>query len=227
MTLTAPSEGLAPIAEYPFPAPLERAQVARHSIIPVMPREHTLAPCPELPDRPVHPLAPERFELLQLPAESLGDRFAPHRKLARPRLPTDMRQAEDVKGLRFALSPPLAPVAGPPPTFQEAGPVRVQCAVEPVEALPQVASQLLGGVCVFEADREVITVAHDDDISSCMPAAPLGSPEVKDIVLGRFFGSMKLSDSLWPCVLVVSHGFTRRTWRRGARPDPGPPESRS
>jgi hypothetical protein len=46
-------------------------------------------------------------------------------------------------------------------------------------------------------------------------------------LFGRFTGTMELSDSLRPCVTVVSVWFTMRAWRRWARPDTGPPESRS
>jgi hypothetical protein len=38
---------------------------------------------------------------------------------------------------------------------------------------------------------------------------------------------MELSDSLRPCVTVVSRWFTVRTWLRWTRSDPGPPESRT
>jgi hypothetical protein len=42
-----------------------------------------------------------------------------------------------------------------------------------------------------------------------------------------FLGTMKLSDSLHPCVTVVPRGFTVRTWRSLARPDAGPPGFRT
>src|SRR5262244_2297290 len=115
MALTAPSECLAPIAEYTFPKHPQPAHVARHSIIPIMPREHTLEPCPKLPDGPVHPLPQGLFDLLQLLAEPFGDRCAPHRTLACPRLTIDMRKAEEIEGLRFPLTTPLAPFTGPTP----------------------------------------------------------------------------------------------------------------
>src|SRR5262245_43020296 len=182
MALTAPSKRLTPIAEDTFAKHPQHAHVARHSIIPIMPRQHTLEPCPKLPDGPVQPLPQGLFDLLQLPAEPLGDRLAPHRKLARPRLATDMREAEKVKGFRFPLATSLAPVTCPTPELNEARLVRVQFEVKPVEACPQVAQKLLGVVFVLEADDEIVTVSHEDDLAQCVPAAALGSPEVKDIV---------------------------------------------
>src|SRR5262250_3698214 len=120
--------------------------MARHPIIPIVPREYTLEPCPKLPDGPVHPCTQGLFDLLQLLAEPLGDCLAPDRKLTRPRLAAYVRQAEKVEGLRFALTTPLAPFACPTPKLNEARLLRVQFKVEPVESLPQVASKLLGVV---------------------------------------------------------------------------------
>jgi hypothetical protein len=51
-----------------------------------------------------------------------------------------------------------------------------------VESLPQGAHKLLGGVFVLEADHAIVTVSHDHDVAPCVPAAPLGGPEVKDLV---------------------------------------------
>src|SRR4030095_1025084 len=45
-------------------------------------------------------------------------------------------------------------------------------------------------------------------------------------LFGRFTGTMALSDSLRPCITVVSLRFTMRPLLRWARPDAGPPESR-
>ena len=46
-------------------------------------------------------------------------------------------------------------------------------------------------------------------------------------LFGRFSGTMELSDSLCPCITVVSVGFTVRTLLRLPRSDTGPPESRT
>ena len=46
MTLTAPSECLTPIAEYTFSKHPQPTHIARHPIIPIVPREPTLEPRP-------------------------------------------------------------------------------------------------------------------------------------------------------------------------------------
>jgi len=66
-----------------------------------------------------------------------------------------VRKAEEVDGLWFPLTTPLAPCACPTPNLNEARLVRVQCAVEPVASLPQVAHKLLGIVLVLEADNDI------------------------------------------------------------------------
>jgi len=65
MALTASSERLTPIAEDTFATHPQHAHVARHSIIPIIPREYTLEPCPKLPNGPVHPLPQGLFDPLQ------------------------------------------------------------------------------------------------------------------------------------------------------------------
>ena len=185
MALTAPSECLTPRAEYTGATHPQHTQVARHSIIPIMPREHTLEPCSKRPDGPGHPLPQGLFDLLQLLAEPLGDRLAPHRNLARPRLTTYGRQTENGTGCRFPLATSLAPFACPTPARKEACLVRMPCEVQSVAAFPQVAQTRRGVLFVLEADAAIGTVPPDDDVSPCGPAAPWRRPEVTDIVPGE------------------------------------------
>jgi hypothetical protein len=96
-----------------------------------------------------------------------------------------VRQAADVAGLGLPLATPLASCACPPPTLTEARLLRVQFQAAPLAALPQVAPALLGVVLVLEADHAIVTVPHEADLSPCLPAAPLGGPEVQDRVQGE------------------------------------------
>jgi len=185
MALTAPSECLPPGAEETCAQHPEHAHGARHPIIPIGPREYPLEPCPTLPDGPGHPCPQGRFELLPLLAEPLGDCLAPDRQLTRPRLAAYGRQAEQVAGLRLALTTSLASFACPTPALNAARLVRGQCEVKPVAAVPQGAQKLLGGGFVLAADEEIVPVAHDDDVAPCGLAAPWRRPEVKDRVPGQ------------------------------------------
>src|SRR5262249_59940719 len=133
-----------------------------------MPPKHTLEPCPTLPAGPVPPLPQGLFELLHLLAAPLGARLAPHRTLARPRLATEGREAEQVTGCRFPFATSLAPFTCPTPALHEARLVRGQCELPPVEACPQGAHQLLGVGCVLAADEAIVPVPHEDDVSPCV-----------------------------------------------------------
>ena len=57
--------------------------------------------------------------------------------------------------------------------------------MDPVASLPQVAQQLRGVGFVLAADHASVTVPHDADVSPCVPAAPLGGPEITDLVQGQ------------------------------------------
>ena len=59
-------------------------------------------------------------------------------------------------------------------------------------------------------------------LPSTFSAGPVGRP-----LFEGFLGTMKLSDSLHPCITVVPLGFTVRTWPYGARSDAGPPGFRA
>jgi hypothetical protein len=54
-----------------------------------------------------------------------------------------------------------------------------------VASLPQVAPTRLGVVFVLAAATAIVPVPPDDAVSPCVPAAPLGGPEIKDIVQGK------------------------------------------
>jgi len=59
-------------------------------------------------------------------------------------------------------------------------------------------------------------------LPSTFSAGPAGRP-----LFEGFLGTLKRSDSLHPCITVVSLGFTVRTWSYWARPDAGPPGVRA
>jgi hypothetical protein len=67
--------------------------------------------------------------------------------------------------------------------------------------------------------------SHPDLRRGCLRLMVLHSSWLP--VCGRFVGTMALSDSRRPCIMVVSVGFTMRALLRSTRPDAGPPESRT
>jgi hypothetical protein len=123
---------LTPSAERPTPGASDRlathrkqTAIARHPVITVVPKQHTSQPSSLLWDGPVHTLPQGGFDLLQFLAQPLGNRLPPHRKLALPRLTAYMREAEEVKSLRLALTTPLSPVGRIASTLDQSRLLRV------------------------------------------------------------------------------------------------------
>ena len=61
-----------------------------------------------------------------------------------------------------------------------------------------------------------------NSLPSPFSAGPMGQP-----LFAGFLGTLKLSDSLHPCITVVPRGFTVRAWRSLVRSDAGPPGFRT
>ena len=182
MPLAAPSYGATPVAEYAFPKHPQHAQVTRDPVVPVMLYDDTLEPCSELLDGRVPAQSQGLLDLLKFPAQPCGDRLAPYRKHASLGLTAHVRKAKKVAGLRFPLATPLSSFHRIAAKLDEARLVRVQFEVERAKSLPQVAQALLGLVVVLKAGNEIIAVPHDNDVSPCVSASPLGGPQIKDVV---------------------------------------------
>jgi hypothetical protein len=60
------------------------------------------------------------LDFLQLLPHAFADRRASHRVVSFPVLPTDMREAKKVEGLRFALSSSFPVLFGIPPELDQA-----------------------------------------------------------------------------------------------------------
>ena len=182
MALAAPADGATPVAEYAFPKHPQHAHVTRDPVVPVMPYDDTLEPCPELLDGPVPAPSQGLFDRPEFAAHPCGDRRAPYRQHASRGLTAPVRNAEQGKRLRFPLASPLSSFRRQAATRDAARFIRVPCEIDRAESLPQVFPELLGLVFVLKADPEVVALAHDDDVSSCVSAAPLGGPQIKDVV---------------------------------------------
>ncbi len=94
-----------------------------------------------------------------------------------------MRQPEEVEGLRctgFALFPPLS--GGKPPEPKKPSFIRMQLQSELRESFAKVPEEPLCIVGTLEAEHEVISVSHDDDVTERTPPPPLLDPQIKRIM---------------------------------------------
>jgi hypothetical protein len=144
-----------------------------------VPYDNTAEPGSELRDGPGPTRSQGLLALLEFRAEPFGDGTAPDRQLPSLGWAAHVRQAEAVAGLWCPLATSLAPFSGRAPNFYEAGLLRGQCEGASVASLPPCAQQLLGGVFGLDTDSASVTGAHDHDLAPCMPATPLGGPEVQ------------------------------------------------
>ena len=94
-----------------------------------------------------------------------------------------MRQPEEVEGLRctgFALFLPLS--GSKPPEPKKPGFVRMQLQSELRESFAKVPEEPLRVEGTLEAEHEVVSVSHDDDVTKRTAPSPLLHPQIKRIM---------------------------------------------
>ena len=100
-----------------------------------------------------------------------------------PGLRAVVREAQEVEGLRSALSTSLPILPGKPPELDEPGLVGVYLQSEACEPLLHGVQKTLRVPLVLEAHHEVVGVAHDDCVAFDLAAAPLLlEPQVENVV---------------------------------------------
>src|SRR5262245_40860912 len=100
------------------------------------------------------------LHLSQLLPQPLPHRPPPQHEFPPLRLPADMREAEEVEGLRLPLLPSLPPTLGGEPTeLEEAGLLGVQLQRELPQAFAELLEELRGVRAMLEAHDEVVGVA--------------------------------------------------------------------
>src|SRR6201987_692512 len=97
-------------------------------------------------------------------------------------LPADMREAQEVEGLRLALPSSFPVLLGIPPELDPARLVRVQFQSELSQPFFQAFAKT---VCVgspLEAEDDIVRIADDDYLTSRILLAPDIHPEIEHIV---------------------------------------------
>jgi hypothetical protein len=99
-----------------------------------------------------------------------------------PVLPADMREAQEVEGLRLAFPSSFPVLLGIPPELGPARLVRVQFQSELSQPFFQAFAKT---VCVgspLEAEDDIVRIADDDHLTSRILLAPDIHPEIEHIV---------------------------------------------
>ena len=93
-----------------------------------------------------------------------------------------MGEAEEVEGLRFAV-PALGPIGrGMSAEFNQPGLVGVQFQREASQSIAKLRKEPCGVRMVLESNNEIVSVAHDNNVTARMPFPPLLNPEVNDVM---------------------------------------------
>jgi len=180
---------LASTAKYPPPEATDSAPegadgraIHGHAVIAYMPQNDRAHISTLLRDGRVQAPPQFGFHLVQLGLPPLSHRLAQHREPALARLPAAMREAKEVKGLRFALAPRSPALRREAAKADEARLVRMQLQTELRESLAKLSQKPLGLVPMLESDHEVIGVAHEHHIALSLPRSPSLDPKVEPVV---------------------------------------------
>jgi hypothetical protein len=124
----------------------------------------------------------EVADLAQRALEPFPHRLALELEASLPVSCTDVREAEEVEGLRLAQATTFTVAGGEPPELDQARLGRVQRQLEPGESLAELVLEPLRVPAMLEPHHEVVRIAHDDHVAACMPTPPLVRPQVQHVV---------------------------------------------
>ena len=103
--LTSPRQTATPQPRQPVAEQPQRLGVHGHPVVAVMSREHRGQPVADFRHRPAHAATQLGLDFGQLPLQSPAHALPIHREVAVAALSAaDVREAEKIKGLRFALA---------------------------------------------------------------------------------------------------------------------------
>ena len=150
--LAPPGECPSPRSRHLVPERVQTAVVPRHRVVVEVSLYHRPRPLPRLRDRPMPAAAELPLHFAELRPQSLGDGLAPDGVSARDSgHPTDVGEAQEVKGLGLSFSPLFPVTGGKTPKFNQARLLRVQFQPE----LPQAFLQLLQEPLRFRGTRMI------------------------------------------------------------------------
>ena len=97
-------------------------------------------------------------------------------------LPTDVGEAQEVEGLWFPFASTLSLLRGSHAEAQQPRLVRGQRQAKSGQSFSQLASVPLSFLLVLKSQRNIVSIAHCDDLPARRPLSPLLGPLVEDIV---------------------------------------------
>jgi hypothetical protein len=130
----------------------------------------------------VHASSQLNLNLPELHTHAIATRTPVQQESPRPRRAADMREAQEIEGLRFALTTPRATGSRVRAKFDQTRLIRVQRQREFRESvLKRVKKPATVGL-TLESDAEIIGISHDDHPAGRLTLSPARGPEVEDVV---------------------------------------------
>src|SRR5690606_29905733 len=99
-----------------------------------------------------------------------------------PLLRADVREAEEVKGIRFALAATTSIPGREGPELDESRLVGVQLQIELSESFRQLHLKLLGFHLALKSQHDVVRKPDDDDVASGLLLPPCLDPDIEHVV---------------------------------------------
>jgi len=172
-----------PVTDELFAEGAERLDVVGHRVIVVVPGQDAGKPATLFWNWVMHPLPHLAFDGEQLGAHPFS--VGQPRELEPPRLPplpAHVREAEKLERLRLAKATCCAIPGGVPPELDQPCLLGMQFQTERREPVAKLCPEPLSVLPVLKPHHEVISPTQDDHVTVRVPASPLVSPKVKDVV---------------------------------------------
>ena len=180
--LTAAAQRAMPQTAHLESEGLHTRPIAGHGKVAAVPthhRAHVLSLCG---NRLVHPPSQLRLHLQQLGAQALAAGDPQHHEFALPGLAAAMREAQEVEGVRFALSPAASVFPGEAPELDQPRLLGMQLQPELAQPLGRRTLKALGVTLKLEPGNPIVGIPHHDHVASGMAPPPLFHPQVERVV---------------------------------------------
>jgi hypothetical protein len=122
------------------------------------------------------------LHLLQLGLHALANRLPKHQKPPLLRLPADVREAEEIEGLRLAQTGALSIRRRVASELEEPRLFRVQLQLELLHSFHQFRPEPFGLVFELESNHDVVGITHHDHIAVRPLLTPCLNPEIEDVM---------------------------------------------
>src|ERR1700747_3746541 len=180
--LAATSQRAPPGISDVMPEHLQCTTVGRHCVVIEVAADDSPQPLPLRGDRLVHAPSHLLLHFLELRPHAVPSGLPFDLEFSRSGLAADEGETQEVEGLRFAESAPLAAFRRKAPELDDPGLLGIQRQRKLLQPITHLVQEAPGIVLMLETDDEIVGIAHDDHITRGLAPSPACGPEVEGIV---------------------------------------------